>query len=478
MSAAVAVAPAPAAARWRLRTGGRFAPAAFVLFAVLLVLAASAASLVVVYEVGQRIIAEGERRQALAERDALEEVAVEQGVDTAVTAVARRARFSPGGERYGLFDAQGRALAGDLDRFRPEFRDADWRRVRVGRADSKPLDVASVRLPDGGWIVVGRDLSEVRRFERAVAYGFGAALAVVAAAGFAAGLVLNALILQRVEAIAATAERIAAGDLSARTPLSDRHDPFGRVGASLNAMLARIEELMTGMRTVTDSLAHDLRTPLTRMQGALARALHEGAGEEERLDAIEAAHGEVDRTLATLSALLDIARAETGLSREMMREVDLTALVAEMAEVFAPALEDAGQVLTLEAPDTPVRVRAHEALLRQAAGNLLHNASLYAGEGARVCVGVEAQEDGGARMVVADTGVGVPEDQRGRVQERFVRLDPARQAGGSGLGLAIVAACAKLHGGVLRLEDNAPGLRVVLQIAPDADAAAGPVPPL
>ena len=450
-------------------------------FAAALVLAASAVALVMVYGVGERIITQGERREALAERDLLEEVAVEQGMDSAAQAVARRVRFSTGGERYALFDGAGRPLAGDIPRFDRTLRGADWRLVRMVRLDGGEgprLHVASVSLPEGGWIVVGRDLSGLRRFERAILYGFAAALAIVAAAGFAAGLVLNGLILQRVEAIAATAERIAAGDLSARTPLSDRHDPFGRVGASLNAMLARIEELMTGMRTVTDSLAHDLRTPLTRMQGALARALHEGAGEEERLDAIEAAHGEVDRTLATLSALLDIALAETGLSREMMREVDLTALVAEMAEVFAPALEDAGQVLTLEAPDTPVRVRAHEALLRQAAGNLLHNASLYAGEGARVCVGVEAQEDGGARMVVADTGVGVPEDQRGRVQERFVRLDPARQAGGSGLGLAIVAACAKLHGGVLRLEDNAPGLRVVLQIAPDADAAAGPVPPL
>ncbi|MBE7216886.1 MAG: HAMP domain-containing histidine kinase [Caulobacteraceae bacterium] len=265
------------------------------------------------------------------------------------------------------------------------------------------------------------------------------------------------------DAIAATAERIAGGDLSARTAIADTRDPFGRVGASLNAMLERIEELLTGMRTVTDSLAHDLRSPLTRMEGALARALHAGATEDERLDAIEAAHGEVGRTLATLSALLDIARAETGLSREMMGEVDLSALVAEMAEVFAPAIEDAGQSLRVPASPTPVRVTAHEALLRQAVGNLLHNASLYAGEGAEVCIDAEASA-AGAQVTVSDTGVGVPADQRGRVQERFVRLDPARGVGGSGLGLAIVAACAKLHRGALELEDNAPGLRAVLSI--------------
>lgn len=455
------------AARRPRRPGAGLRPQTFVAFAVLLVLAASAVALVMVYGVGERIIAEGERRQAYAERDLLEEVALEEGADSAASAVARRARFSSAGERYGLFDAQGRAVAGDLVRFEPGFRAADWRLVQVG-ADGKRLHVVAAALPDGGSIVVGRDLSGVRRFERAILYGFAAALAIVAAAGFAAGLVLNVLILRRVEAIAATAERIAAGDLSARTAIADRRDPFGRVGASLNAMLARIEELMTGMRTVTDSLAHDLRTPLTRMEGALSRAVHKGASEEERLDAIDAAHGEVERTLATLSALLDIARAETGLSREMMNVVDVAALVADVAEVFAPAIEDCGQSLSLTAPEGPVPALVHEALLRQAVGNLLHNASVHAGEGAVVRVAVDPAP-GGARVTVADTGVGVPADQRGRVQERFVRLDPARgAAGGSGLGLAIVAACAKLHGGALRLEDNAPGLRAVLWVRASA----------
>ena len=187
------------------------------------------------------------------------------------------------------------------------------------------------------------------------------------------------------------------------------------------------------------------------------------ASREERLDAIEAAHDEVDHTLATLSALLDIARAETGLSREMMRPVDVGALVEEVSEFFAPVIEDAGQTLSFTPPALPVIARAHEALLRQAIGNLLHNASQYAGAGAEVRLNV-AEAGASVSIVVADTGAGVPADQIGRVQERFVRLDPARAGGGSGLGLAIVAACAKLHGGTLRLEDNAPGLRAVLDI--------------
>ncbi len=442
----------------------RLAPSTFVMLAIALVVTASAAALVVVYDTGERIILQRERAEALAERDLLAEVDQEQGLASLVTSVARRSRFAAGGERYGLFSESGAPLAGDIQRFEPAFADADWRQVRLGGPAPATVHVVTTIMPEGARLVVGRDLSNIRRFERSILEGFLAALAIVAVAGLVAGYILNARMLRRVDAIASTAERIAAGDLSARTPIADPHDPFGRVGVSLNAMLERIEELMTGMRTVTDSLAHDLRTPLTRMKGALARALSPGADETERLDAIEDAHDQVEHTLATLSAMLDIARAETGLSREMMTEVDVRTLVEDVADFFAPIIEDAGQALELGAGSGPVLASVHEPLLRQAIGNLLHNAALYAGEGALVLVRVEGLGDR-VEITVADTGQGVAADQRGRVQERFVRLDPARGAGGSGLGLAIATACAKLHGGVLRLEDNGPGLRVVLEIA-------------
>jgi signal transduction histidine kinase len=435
----------------------------FLVFAAILVLCASTVALVVVYRTGERIILDRERAEALAERDLLEEIDQEQGQKALISSVARRSRYAAEGERYGLFNARGAPLAGDMNTFSRAFLDADWKRVRLPPPSATTLNVNSTVLADGSHLVVGRDLSNLRQFERAILYGFGASLSIVIVASLLAGLILNALILRRVDAIAETAERIAGGDLSARTVFADRRDPFGRVGASLNAMLERIEALLVGMRTVTDSLAHDLRSPLTRMQGALARAMQPQTGEEERLDAIEAAHNEIERTLATLSAMLDIARAESGLSREMMQAVDLSALLADVTEVFAPIIEDAGQVLTVALPSLPVIIRAHEGLLRQAVGNLLYNASLYAGEGAAVSVSVEEGERV-VHLVVADTGPGVLQSQIGRVQERFVRLDPARGAAGSGLGLAIVAACAKLHEGTLLLEDNRPGLRAVLDL--------------
>ncbi len=442
----------------------RLKPSAFIIFAVVLVLGASAAALVVVYRTGERIILERERAEALAERDLLLELDQEQGLASLTSSVARRSRFSTGGERYGLFSEHGAPLAGDIAVYQREFVDADWSVVRLKKPRPAVLHVATTIMPDGSILVVGRDQSNLRQFERSILDGFLAALGIVVVAGLIAGYILNARMLRRVDAIAATAERIAGGDLSARTSIADPHDPFGRVSVSLNAMLERIEELMTGMRTVTDSLAHDLRSPLTRMKGALARALHPGASEDERLDAIEDAHGQIDRTLATLSAMLDIARAETGLSREMMRNVDVSALVADTAEVFSPIIEDAGQNLTVVEGKEPVVAQVHEALLRQAVGNLLHNVAIHAGRGVEVRVLVE---DLGPtiQITVADTGIGVPDDQKGHVQERFVRLDPARGPGGSGLGLAIAVACAKLHGGILKLDDNRPGLAVRMEIA-------------
>jgi len=280
----------------------------------------------------------------------------------------------------------------------------------------------------------------------------------------AAALLLGRLLVRRAEGIAQAAETIAGGDLSARAPIAGVGDVFDDLAEAVNAMLARIEELMTGMRSVTDSLSHDLRSPLTRLRGALNRAQDEDLAQAERLALIAEAQARCEEVLATFGALLDIARAESGLSRDLMAPLDLADLVRDLGDLFEPVIEDAGQSLTIVVPPRPAPYLGHELILRQALGNLLHNAARYAGQGAQVSLILSQGDQGGVDLVVADTGPGVPAADRGRVVERFVRLDETRATSGSGLGLAIAAACAKLHGGQLVLRDNHPGLRVVLSL--------------
>jgi signal transduction histidine kinase len=262
--------------------------------------------------------------------------------------------------------------------------------------------------------------------------------------------------------VAGVAERIAAGDLGARAEVSERGDSFDRIGVSLNRMLDRVDGLVTGMRTVTDSLAHDLRTPLTRMRVAVDNAMDPATSPTDCQDALELVSQELERVLSVFAALIDIARAESGLSREMMQPLRLDEVVLDVAGLFTPVLEDAGQRLEI-APMHPLVVDGHEQLLRQAVGNLLFNAARHAGSGAAVTLEI-LSDRGLAQIVVADNGPGIPEADRARAKDRFVRLDQARGGSGSGLGLSIVTAAAKLHGGELRLEDNRPGLRAVLSL--------------
>lgn len=444
----------------------RLRPGALILVMLLVAISALAVGLLMIDRIGEKIIAERQQAVATAARDYFVAFAHEEGLAPLARALDLRERTDPGGAfRYALYAEDGRLLGGarllDADRL-PSSGAAKLRILTEGR--NSPWRVLVQPLSLGGTLVVYEDIGERIAFQRALLASGGVALLAGVGLVLLAALWLNRLLLSRMETLAATAGRIAEGDLSARTEIHPKGDVFDRLGEAMNGMLDRIEELMTGMRTVTDSLAHDLRSPLTRMRADLARAMEPGVDERTRLDSIELAHAEADRSLATLSALMDIARAEAGLSREMMAPVDLSALVGEIGELFAPMIEDAEQTLMTSTPSEPVVVNAHELILRQALGNLLHNAALYAGPGAVIRLILE-RAPGRVRIVVADSGPGIPAEHRGRVRERFVRLDSARSAPGGGLGLAIAAACAKLHGGSLELEDAAPGLRVVIDLA-------------
>ena len=456
-------APRPGGAAPRLRIRSITA----ILFSVALVaLAALVAGVLLIDQVGASILSARQRDAAESARDYFVEFAREEGLTALARALDRREHSQKHESfRYALYSRDGELLGGvNLLPFEQLPEGGPARVSIISRGKPTPWHVVVQPISSGGALVAFEDLSERTAFRRALALGSGMALLVSLGAVLLASFWLNRLIYRRVESIEATASNIARGDLSARAVSEPGGDAFDRLGGAINTMLDRNEELLTGLRTVTDSLAHDLRSPLMRMKSALGRALEPGVDEATRTEAIGAAWDEADRALSTTSALMDIARAETGLSRDMFTSVDLTRLIADVAELFEPVLEDAGQSLQVVAGETPVVLPGHELLLRQAVGNVLYNAARYAGEGAMVTIGVSPSEGGGARLVIADTGPGLSSEDRARVHERFVRVDPARTTPGSGLGLAIAAACAKLHRGALLLEDNAPGLRVVLTL--------------
>lgn len=413
-----------------------------------------------VYLAADRLIEQRQRLVAETARDYFVAFAHQEGLASMARALDHRTRNEHGAFDYAVFDNDGRRIGGAAILSAPDLPEPGYATRTVAGTD---YEILVQPMSVGGLLVIYENLADRRAFHGAILTWVGATLLVSLAIVALAALWLGRLLVRRAEGVAQAADRIAAGDLSARAPIAGAHDVFDELAGAVNAMLARIEELMTGMRTVTDSLSHDLRSPLTRLRGSLNRALDEDLPDDERLALIAEAQAQCEQVLATFGALLDIARAETGLSRDLMAPVELTAMVRDLGELFEPVIEDAGQALAVLAPEAPVELVGHELILRQALGNLLHNAARYAGEGASVTLSLEAAP-GEVRLVVADTGPGVPADQRGRVVERFVRLDETRSTTGSGLGLAIAVACAKLHGGRLDLEDNHPGLRVVLRL--------------
>jgi len=257
-----------------------------------------------------------------------------------------------------------------------------------------------------------------------------------------------------------------AGDLAERLPVSGSGDELDRLAGGLNQMLGRIGELMTGLREVSDNIAHDLRTPLTRLRNHAEEALRGGADECKSRAALTRTIEESDELIRVFDALLMIARAEAGADRSGVARLDLSELVASVAELYEPVAEEKGFALRVNAAPH-LSLEGRRELIGQALANLVDNALKYGaappGEARPSEISIEARSEGENIVVeVADRGPGVPAEDRDRVLDRFVRLESARTRAGSGLGLSLVAAVAHLHGGALRLEDNAPGLRVRL----------------
>ena len=389
-----------------------------------------------------------------------------QGIAGLIDAVEDRIAPDRAGEGlYLLEDEDGAPLAANIHAWPNVEPDArGWITFSVDRDDGPHgARGQTYALKDGSKLLVARDLRARLEFQGLMldALYYGSALTLVLGVG--GGLLISRRMLNRLGAINRAAERIMTGDLTHRIATSGSNDEFDRLSDALNAMLEEIRRLMSGMRTVTDNIAHDLRSPLTRMKGRLEMLLREPTDAEAQRLAIERTIGDADQLLATFTALLSIADAESGTARASMAQLDLGLLAADIVDLYGPAAEE--RAITMIYDDGQGVVIGSRQLLFQALANLVDNAIKNTPTGGTIALSVEAGS-AGVRLAVADTGPGIPETERDRVLEPFVRLDGSRSTPGSGLGLALVAAIARLHGARLELADNHPGLSVALIFPP------------
>ncbi|MGW8136692.1 sensor histidine kinase [Sphingomonas zeae] len=358
-----------------------------------------------------------------------------------------------------LTDAHGRFVAGNIAEWPPNVPAPGAATIeifRIGHSQPERMRVMATRLPDGSRMLAGHVVeSELRvalAMEEAMAVGMAAAIVLAALAAWIAARMIE----RRLEDTVSTAHAVAAGDLSRRVAPKGGDDAFEALAQAVNAMLDRIALLMTELKVATDGLAHDLRSPLTRLRSTLDRALTVSHDENARV-AVGRALEESDRLLAMLDTALRISRAEAGLGRDAFVEADLAAMVRDVADMFEPLAEDRGMTIRAEAPETLLAC-VHRELLGQAIANLIDNALKYgAGE-------IVVQVEPGPVLLVTDDGPGIAAERREEALKRFGRLDAARTESGAGLGLSLASAVAHLHGGTVSLEDNAPGLRVRLTL--------------
>ena len=387
--------------------------------------------------------------------------------------IAERISRKPGGSSiYLLADEDFHPLVGNISRWPvvPETSDG-WLDFRLEGEGWPAGEVHSARarafaLRGGFRLLVGRDLHELGSTQQLIVRTLAWGLLITLALAMIGGFVMTRSMVRRIDAINQTSREIMSGDLSRRMPTDHSGDDFDVLTGSLNAMLDRIQSLMEEVRRISDNIAHDLKTPLTRLRNSLE--LLKGLGDAEhgeRREMIDQAIGDADGLLSTFNALLRIARIESGERRAGFVDVDLAEVLRDVAELYEPLAEQKQQTLEVRLEASPSATGDRD-LLFQALANLLDNAIKYTPSRGRleVCLGVD---NGAARLVIADSGSGIPASDRDKVFKRFFRLEQSRGTPGNGLGLSLVYAVATLHDIKLDLEDNAPGLCVVMHFPPE-----------
>jgi len=382
----------------------------------------------------------------------------------------RVARDSAGASVYLLTDDRWQPIVGNLDRWPAATADAEgWIHFRLrergpDRAEEHAARGKVFRLRSGLHLLVGRDVRDLDATRALILDALAWGLGLTAALALFGGWLMSAGVVRRLDAINQTSREIMTGDLSRRIPRDGTGDDFDQLANNLNRMLERIEALMQGVRQVSDNIAHDLRTPLTRLRTKLEllRAAKDDTGDHAAL--VDETIGDAEELLTTFNALLRIARIESGSQRAAFHELDLAALARDAVEFYEPLARERDLSLTLRTSG-PVPLRGDRDLLFQALANLLDNAIKYTPDQGRIDVNVQTSNQIPS-LTVADSGPGIPASMHDKVFQRFFRIDQSRNTPGCGLGLSMVAAVTQLHGARIKLEDNQPGLKVRLQFRP------------
>ncbi len=371
---------------------------------------------------------------------------------------------------YLLADSGFNPIAGNLDEWPKVKPDADgWvdfelpctDPAKCAPGEPRHLHAKVSDLADGLHLLAGRDVDDTDDIQEDFRHALGWGLALIIAAGIAGGVILSLAVMRRLDAISRTSGEIMRGDLSKRVPVRGVGDDFDELACNLNAMLARIQALMATVKGVSDNIAHDLRTPLARLRARLELARTADPSTDDYQAWIDGTIANLDFVLDTFEALLKIGEVEASSPQQGFTTVNLAEIVEDASDFYEPLAEEKQQQLELRIQPVPL-IMGERDLLFRALGNLLDNAIKYSPEGSRIEISLQATGSG-AKLTVADHGLGIPEQLHSKVFERFFRLDTSRSLPGSGLGLSLVSAVAVLHGTSVHLEDNGPGLRVTME---------------
>jgi hypothetical protein len=396
------------------------------------------------------------------------------GMGPLAEAVAQKIRWGSQG-LYLLIEEDGRVRAGNVAHWPAEWKGErrsgtfTYVLLEAPQARARRAAGVGVLLDGGAKLLVAQDIEHHHALLATLRTHSAIALAAIVLLGVVGGYLVSRQILRRIDEMSDASRKVMVGHHSGRLPVTGTDDELDRLARQLNAMLDRIEQLMSGLREVSDNIAHDLKTPLNRLRNAAEAALADPRGPEAWRAGLERTLTEADDLIKTFNALLLIARLESGSIEESFEPVDLAELCRSVVELYEPHAEEHGLKLQFSGDDR-VPATANRHLVSQAVANLIDNAIKYgqpdaahASPCARIVIGVAARGEE-AIIHVADNGPGIPAADRARALQRFTRLDSSRSRPGTGLGLSLVAAVAQVHGGRVALEDNKPGLRVVVSL--------------